>query len=228
MDAVLSASLPREEHAPTRLAEEALTLIMAGGDTSGGVLTNLMYHLLANPFDLKIVLAELDTVMPDAHAPLPAVSVLEKLPHLHASVREALRLTSLVINRPAMVADNNLVYNDVPIPAGTGVSMSIPAIHLDPSIYEHATEFRPQRWMNENSRALEPYFLPFHRGPRACIGQHLAYAQIYIAAAAVLRRFELELCEKICVSEKVFRRNLLAGMPGGTKNARVRILRRRG
>ncbi|KAF2228164.1 putative cytochrome P450 [Elsinoe ampelina] len=227
-EAVLNSDLPAEEKTIARVSDEALVLVIAGGETTAQSLTNLIFHLLANPINMRQVRAELDVVMPDPTI-LADWSVLERLPYLHASVKETLRISSLITNRPQMVVrDDDLTYGDWQLPAGTTVSMSIPAIHLDPNIFVDPRKFMPSRWLDEGAKRLDEYFLPFSRGSRACVGRNLAYCEIYLAAAAILRRFDMELFDTVRERDVDVSRDCLVGMPGyASKGVRIRILGKR-
>ena len=75
------SSLPPQEKTIDRLNEEGFALILAGGDTSSATLTQLSYHLLANPDVLRTLKEELRVAMPDTQVPL-SWQELEKLPFL--------------------------------------------------------------------------------------------------------------------------------------------------
>jgi cytochrome P450 len=60
----------------------------------------------------------------------------------------------------------------------------------DPEIFVKPFDFIPERWLAPDAKEkLEPYYVPFGKGPRICVGMHLAYAELHTIAAAVIRRF---------------------------------------
>ena len=60
----------------------------------------------------------------------------------------------------------------------------------DPEIFTNPSEFIPERWLAPDAREkLEPYYVPFGKGPRSCVGMALAYAELHTLTAAVFRRF---------------------------------------
>jgi cytochrome P450 len=67
--------------------------------------------------------------------------------------------------------------------------MSAYYILMDPIIFKNPHEFRPERWLGPEARDIEPFFVPFSRGSRACLGQNLAWAEVYIVFATIMRRF---------------------------------------
>lgn len=75
------SNLPPQEKTIDRLNEEGFALILAGADTSSATLTQLSYHLLANPDILQTLKEELRVAMPDTRLPMPWPE-LENLPFL--------------------------------------------------------------------------------------------------------------------------------------------------
>ena len=76
-----SSNLPPQEKKIDRLTEEGFALILAGADTSGATLSQLSYHILANPDILKTLKEELRVAMPDTRVPM-SWQALENLPFL--------------------------------------------------------------------------------------------------------------------------------------------------
>ena len=147
-------------------------MVVAGGETTAKTLTSAVYHVLANKEWHARVLAELDQIMPDP-AVLPPYTQLEQLPTLTAVIKETLRISAPVTNRVQVLdPDHELTYEQWVIPKGTPVSMSIPAIHLDPNIFPNPRIFDPARFMggSESVKWANKYYMPFHKGARNCVG----------------------------------------------------------
>jgi Cytochrome P450 len=95
------------------------------------------------------------------------------------------------------------------IPGGTAVGKAILHVHQSVEIWgEDALGFRPERWLEGNDEAylkgqaancahsslrkdLDQWLVPFSRGPRMCSGVNLAWAELYIAFATMIRCFDL-------------------------------------
>lgn len=76
------------------------------------------------------------------------------------------------------------------------MAVNIWGIHHRPTLWPDPSEFRPDRFAalsdaGEASRRAGYTHLPFAGGRRACIGEHLAMAELAIAVAAVVGRFRL-------------------------------------
>lgn len=246
-DILDSRVLPPEDKTKWRLTEEAYGMVFAGGVTTGVALSNLVYHLHANPEWLIKVREELDQLMPEP-SKMASSSEIERLPVFKACLKESLRIGSLFTERLAFQEpDEYLYYHDWAIPPGTPVSMSICTLHTDKEIWYDPHEFRPERWLQGSGTTihLEKYYAPFSRGSRACIGSKyakaspsvqrilivysLAYAQMHLATACVLRRFELELDDDVVRKRDVdVARDCVIGLPPPeSKGIRFKVVGKR-
>jgi cytochrome P450 len=170
---VLDSNLPPAEKTVERITDEAFVMVVAGGETTARALTNAVYHLLANPSWLRKIQRELDEVMFDP-AKLASYAELEACPTLAAAIKETLRVSAPVTNRVQVLdPEHQLVFDKWAIPIGTPVSMSVPAIHLDPKLYPEPHTFNPGRFIGdtEEVQRANQYYMPFHRGTRNCVGQ---------------------------------------------------------
>lgn len=70
--------------------------------------------------------------------------------------------------------------------------MSSLFMHEHPSIFPSPRTFDPSRFLGPEGVVRKRYLVPYSKGTRNCIGQNLAQAEIYMALAAVFRRFDFE------------------------------------
>ncbi|KAI2887858.1 hypothetical protein CBS11852_7358 [Aspergillus niger] len=178
------------------LRDEILTLISAGDDTTGIANTVTLFNIIHNRTIHDRLLAELKTVMstPTSHA---QYIQLEQLPYLKAVIKEGLRYSSPAASRtPRLVPPGGVRLPDGRfIPAGTRVGMAIYHIHYNEDLFENPHEFDPERWLQgpEITAKRAKFLVPFSRGSRSCLGINLAYMEMYMAIAYIVRRFDLEL-----------------------------------
>lgn len=68
-------------------------------------------------------------------------------------------------------------------------------LHRLESIWgEDALVFDPDRWSDDRTKTIGAYeFLPFHGGPRRCLGFDLAYNEVKMATLMVLKEYEFSL-----------------------------------
>lgn len=198
-------NLPAPELTTPRLTEEAFTLLGAGTVTTAHTLATTIYHLHAHPCSLRRLRAELAPLYQGGGQ--PTWTNLEQLPYLSAVLSEGLRLSYGVSHRlPRISPDTALRVPGADegvatIPPGTPVSMTQMFLHEDLSIFPEPTAFRPERWLevdgdvaDEEVARMRRFLVPFSKGTRQCVGMNLAYAEMYLGLAGLLRPgFGLEL-----------------------------------
>ncbi|PGH17714.1 hypothetical protein AJ80_04722 [Polytolypa hystricis UAMH7299] len=196
---ILQSSLPPQEKSQQRLADEAQIVVAAGVGTTAYTLDVATFHIVNTPHINARLHAELVTAFPDKNI-IPDLLEYEKLSYLKACLQEALRLSHGLSGRNPRAHDKPLVYGgcgEWSIPAGTTVTMSIPDVHYDETIFPDAYSYVPERWLGSPKTAdgapLERYLVAFGRGPRVCLGMNLAWAELYYAIGNIFRRFEFSL-----------------------------------
>ncbi|MBI1928965.1 cytochrome P450, partial [Candidatus Poribacteria bacterium] len=154
-----------------QVRDEAMTLFLAGHETTANALTWTWYLLSQNPEAEKRLHAELDAVLGDR---LPSVADLEQLPYTRMVFAEAMRLYPPAWAISRRVREDYEVGGYV-VPAGAIVFVSQYVMHHDPRYYPEPFRFDPERWtlQLEATRPRFAYF-PFGGGARRCIGESFA------------------------------------------------------
>ncbi|KAH8424441.1 cytochrome P450 [Aspergillus melleus] len=194
-DRLNDPSVPAEERTLPRLQDEGMTLLTAGTETTSRAITVAAYHLYREKGIARRLRSELKMALPSITS-RATWTELEKLPYLTGVVNEALRLAfGLTIRLPRVAPTEVIQYEQYSIPPGTPVSTSSYFIHRSPSIFPEPEEFKPERWISngEIDRHLTRYITSFTKGSRQCLGINLAYSELYLAIAYLVRRFDLEL-----------------------------------
>ena len=192
--ALLDSDLPPGELQAVRLQHEAISLVGAGIDTTKRALSVATFHILFNhPVRTRLMRELLDTI-PD-HSQIPKLAELQKLPYLSAVIEETLRLSYGTSQRNTRVPPTAPAkYGKYTLPAGTEISMSTYSIAHNEYLFPNSFIFDPERWLHNpiastSGKPLSRYMVSFGRGNRMCLGMHLAYAELVLGLASVLRRF---------------------------------------
>lgn len=212
---LLDIEAHRGQPTPDRqsLYEEAQALMFGGGDTVGNTLMVGFYHLL-QPTHRPLYAAlreEVRSVWPDLQAPPPSFDAFESLPMLTAAVKESLRISPGVAS-PLLrvVPPTGATVAGHHIPAGTIVGISGIFVHSSPELFQQPGEFMPARWLSSNAKSLDVNLVAFSRGPRSCLGINLAWCELYVAFATMLRRFDhLEIDQTAAPADLRFRDTFL-------------------
>ena len=168
---------------------QVLTFLIAGHETTSGMLTFAFSYLLRNPAILAQAYAEVDRVLPGDT--VPDYAHVAKLEVIERILKEALRLwPTAPIFTVAAFADEQVgswrFRKDQPL------NIYSPGLHRSPKAWAHPDEFDIDRWLPENEAALHPHaYKPFGNGARACIGRQFATVEAKIAMAMLLRRFAI-------------------------------------
>jgi cytochrome P450 len=169
-----------------QLIDEVLTLLLAGHETTALALTYTLALLADAPAEQSAVREEL--------ARLPAPSTLAALrahTGLGRVIKESMRLypESWALGREAL---EELEVGGWAIRPATQVYLYQWASHMNPVWFDRPEEFLPSRWTPDFEAALpRSAYTPFGGGPRVCIGNHFAWAELVVTLAAALSRYEL-------------------------------------
>ncbi len=154
-----------------QVRDEAMTLFLAGHDTTTNALT-WAWYLLAQHSDVEAKLYdELDAVLAGR---LPSIEDFPRLKYTEMVFAETLRLypPAWRIGRRVI---NDYEVGDYLIPAGALVLLSQYVMHRDERYFPDAERFDPERWTAEAREARPPFsYFPFGGGARRCIGEGFA------------------------------------------------------
>ncbi|KAB8231135.1 cytochrome P450 [Aspergillus alliaceus] len=172
------------------LLDEGITIIFAGGNTVADTLLVGHWNLLNQAHTLARLKSELLTVWPDLQQP-PSLKELEELPLLTATIKESLRHLPMGASLPRVVPPTGAMISGEQIPPGTTVGMAILHVHQSEKVFKNASSFIPDRWLEDGAGELEQWLVSFSRGPRMCFGINLAWCELYVAFATMIRRFDM-------------------------------------
>jgi cytochrome P450 len=179
-----------ESMTDAQLRDEALTLFLAGHETTASNLSWTLALLSQHPDVARRLYDEVFAVLGDAP---PTVEDLPKLTYTSQVIDESLRLypPAWILARRA-IADDTI--DGIHIPASAYVLISPYASHRNPSIWPNPEGFDPDRFA-PGADKLRPRFsyFPFSGGPRICIGQSFALLEAKLILARIVQRFALHL-----------------------------------
>ncbi|KAF1931555.1 cytochrome P450 [Didymella exigua CBS 183.55] len=195
---ILQSKLPDEDKTQKRLAEEAQIVVGGGVETTAFSLCIATFHIINTPRIYKRLHADLVAAFPNRSS--LELYPLEQMPYLKACIMEAVRLSyGLSARNPRTRRTMPLQYKDWTIPPNTNVSMTIPEVSHDESIFPNSHEYIPERWLGNpiapDGLPLERYLVSFGRGTRSCMGINLAWTELYLILGMLFRRYKFELHE---------------------------------
>lgn len=199
-----------------QLRDDLMTMLIAGHETTGALLTWTLFELTRNPECMKEAQREVDEVLGDR---TPTYEDIKKMKYLRMCLAETLRMypePPLLIRRCRM--EDNLPEGggrEARVIRGMDLFLSIYNLHRDGRFWPEPDKFDPMRFtrpysnpdipewggfdpakwegkLYPNEVASDFAFLPFGGGARKCVGDEFATLEAAVTMAMVLRRYEFE------------------------------------
>ncbi|HXO72596.1 MAG TPA: cytochrome P450, partial [Bradyrhizobium sp.] len=169
------------------------TFLIAGHETTSGLLSCTLYALLKHPEVLKKAYEEVDRVLgPDVDA-RPTYQQVTQLTYITQILKEALRLWPPAPAYGIAPLKDETIGGKYKLKKGTFVTILVMALHRDPSVWgPNPDAFDPENFSKE-AEAKRPInaWKPFGNGQRACIGRGFAMHEAALAIGMILQRFKL-------------------------------------
>jgi cytochrome P450 len=172
------------------LRDEAMTILLAGHETTASALTWTWYLLARHARAEAELRDELRHVLAGR---LPTASDLPRLRYAEMVLSESMRLfpPAWLIGRRALV---DYELDGYRIPRGSIVIVSPYVMHRDPRFFPNPLAFDPRRWEPEERRKGPRYsYFPFGGGPRVCIGEAFARTEAILVLATLMQAWRLRL-----------------------------------
>ncbi|MBU6430562.1 MAG: cytochrome P450, partial [Cyanobacteria bacterium REEB65] len=174
-----------------QVRDEALTLFLAGHETTALALTWTFVLLANHPEVEERLVAEVKAVLGDR--PRPSADDVPRLSYVRMVMSEAIRLypPAWVIGRQAL-EDHEIAGTR--IRAGSLVMLSPYVSHRDPRTFPDPGRFDPERFSPDRAKERPPFtYFPFGGGMRVCIGEAFAWMEGILAIATFARHWQLRL-----------------------------------
>ncbi|KAL5363549.1 cytochrome P450 [Aspergillus floccosus] len=197
---LLSAMLNNRDHLSGEgLSDEStidnmVTFLIAGHETTSGLLSFTMYYLLKTPRVMEEATKEVDEVIGDEEV---TVDHLSRLKFITAILRESLRMMPTAPAFGVTPYKDEMIVGKYPVKPGDSILVFLPSVHRDPAVFGPDPDaFRPERMMDEEFEKL-PFgaWKPFGNGKRGCIGRAFAWQEALLVMALILRDFSFSLAD---------------------------------
>jgi cytochrome P450/NADPH-cytochrome P450 reductase len=169
------------------------TFLIAGHETTSGLLSFTLHYLLKHPKVLARAHAEVDTILGNDIGRTPTIAQIGKLEYTRAVLLEALRLWPTAPAFSVSPFKDEIIGGKYPVPKDTFVTILIPSLHRDEEIWGPDPDgFDPDRFSREAEATRPSYaYKPFGNGQRACIGRQFALQEAVLVLGMILQRFKL-------------------------------------
>tara|TARA_B100001989_G_scaffold251984_1_gene232656 strand:+ start:14699 stop:15934 length:1236 start_codon:yes stop_codon:yes gene_type:complete len=176
-----------------QVRDEAMTLFLAGHETTANALSWTWYLLSQHPEVEAKFHEELDRVLGDRP---PNFEDLQTLTYTEMILHESMRLFPPAWNI-GRYAPEDVQIGDGIIPKDTTILMSPYVVHRDPRWYPEPETFDPMRWTPEKKEARPRFaYFPFGGGVRRCIGEGFAWMEGILLLATIGQHWKIRLVKE--------------------------------
>uniref|UniRef100_A0A7N4NL11 Cytochrome P450 family 2 subfamily J member 2 n=1 Tax=Sarcophilus harrisii TaxID=9305 RepID=A0A7N4NL11_SARHA len=167
-----------------------MDLFFAGTETTSTTLRWALLYMALYPEIQGKIQAEIDRVIGQSRQPTMADK--ENMPYTNAAVHEVQRMGDIVpFNVPRMAVVDTTVAG-YHVPKGTMLSTNLTALHRDPKEWATPETFNPEHFLENGQFKKKESFLPFSIGKRACLGEQLARAELFLFFTSLLQKFTFQ------------------------------------
>jgi cytochrome P450/NADPH-cytochrome P450 reductase len=186
VDKQTGESLPDEN-----IRAQCITFLIAGHETTSGLLSFAIYYLLKNPAMMARARAEVDEVLGSAAE--PTFDQVNRLRFVRQVLDETLRLWPTAPAFTRQPYADTVIGGRFEIPAGQPLTILTPMLHRDPAVWgPDAEDFNPDHTAAEKLSSIPPNaYKPFGTGQRACIGRQFALQEATMVLGMVIQHFDL-------------------------------------
>lgn len=166
-----------------QVIDEILIVLIAGHETTANALSWTLYLLANNREELNKLKQTSATL---------TLNEMVSNDALTSVIKESMRLypPAWISDRVALQDD---AYSNLTFPKKSIIILFFYGLHRDPKYWENPESFAPSRFAKENEDKRKPKaYYPFGGGPRLCIGNNFAMAEMAIFLQAMINGFEIE------------------------------------
>lgn len=177
----------------TNIRYQIITFLIAGHETTSGLLSFALYELMRHPDVLQKAYEEVDRVLGADFEQKPTWAQVNQLQYIGQILKETLRLYPTA---PAFVLyplEDTVIGGKYKVKRSHSITVLLPALHRDRKIWgDEAEKFNPDNFTPEREAQLPPNaYKPFGNGQRACIGRQFALQEAALVIGMILQRFKL-------------------------------------
>lgn len=172
------------------IRHQMVTFLIAGHETTSGLLSFAVYLLLQNPGALAKLRDEVDAVL---GTEAPRVERLASLRYTEQVLQETLRLWPTAPGFALRPRQDTVIGRRYAVTRDDTLMVLIPALHRDTAVWgDDVEDFRPERFEPEEAAGRPANsWKPFGNGQRACIGRAFALQEAQLVLAMLVQRFDL-------------------------------------
>jgi cytochrome P450 / NADPH-cytochrome P450 reductase len=172
---------------------QIITFLIAGHETTSGMLSFTMYYLLNNPDVLAKAYEEVDRVFGTDLSVKPTMKQVNALTYIQQILKESLRMWPTAPAFSLYPYADEVVAGKYLLKKRSQITLLLPMLHRDPAVWgERADKFDPENFSHDaEAKRPQNAYKPFGNGQRACIGRQFALQESALVFGMLLQRFRL-------------------------------------
>ncbi len=177
----------------TNIMAQCITFLVAGHETTSGLLSFALYTLIKHPEVLARAYDEVDRVLGTDLSVLPTYAQTHQVSYVAQILDETLRIWPTAPAFTRHPYENTVIGGKYPLRKDDIALIPVPMLHRDKHIWgENPEQFDPDHFSPENRSKIPPNaYKPFGTGQRACIGRQFALQEATLVLSMILQRFKL-------------------------------------
>ncbi|KYQ99917.1 hypothetical protein DLAC_03884 [Tieghemostelium lacteum] len=180
--------LGQDEDALRKVALMTYDLVVGATETTAGVLEWVILMLANYPeYQEKCYEELLEKIDNDSRLIVDSDRI--STPYLMSFIKETMRVHPIGPLGVPRATKESININGVFIPEKTQIIQNLGAILKNPEFWDHPEQFKPDRFL-KNPHA--DVFLPFGLGYKMCLGQNLAFSQLFTLIANIIKNFKIK------------------------------------
>jgi cytochrome P450/NADPH-cytochrome P450 reductase len=172
---------------------QCITFLVAGHETTSGLLSFALYFLLQQPEIVQKAYEEVDRVLGSDLSVLPSYAQVNQLHYVSQILKESLRLWPTAPLFSRYPYEETVIGQKYRVGKEHSIQVLVSMLHRDKKVWgENAEHFDPENFSREAEQARPANaYKPFGSGQRACIGRQFALQEATLVLGMILQRFEL-------------------------------------
>jgi cytochrome P450/NADPH-cytochrome P450 reductase len=176
---------------------QLITFLIAGHETTSGMLSYALYYISKNPHIEAQLIAEVDRVLGRDFSRVPTFADLDALDYTGRILKESLRLNPTAPGFAKFVQRDTVIGGKYPVKKGGVLLTFLGGLHRDPRHFGPDPEtFNPDHFLPDAVAQRHPHaYHPFGIGIRSCIGFQFALVEAKLVLARIYQQFRLRLAD---------------------------------
>ncbi|XP_033748007.1 cytochrome P450 2U1-like [Pecten maximus] len=178
-----------------QMVQVIIDLFNAGTDTTSNTLEWAALYMISFPDVQGKCQQEIDEVVGQGRQ--VRLSDRQRMPYVEATLLEIQRIVNVASSSLPHIASRDAVVAGHRIPKGAVIFGNLQVTHMDSSYWDDPLAFKPGRFLDPDYK-VKKYngFMPFSVGPRACPGESLAKAAMFLIFSNTLQKLDLRKTEE--------------------------------